>query len=366
MKIMEYQKLWVCLLLLPFVFSCTGNKKEEQENEHELFCLTDSLKQVISLDTVSCQPLKRELLLNGRVDFDMDKVTPVYSMLSGDVMTVHAEVGDYVEKGSVLASIRSQEIAALSKERQAAEQQKQVAERNDQAAEEMYSSGMISERDRMEARQSLSDAEAELQRIHKLYALYPTDQDTYYLLKAPVSGFITERNINVNRSIRPDQEEELFTIAGLEKVWITADVYESDINKVKEKQPVRITTLAYKDMEFKGEVDRIYHVLDQESKTMRIRIKLDNPQFLLKPGMFANVYVTQQEDKLVLPCIPASSVIFENGHQYVVTVSNQGSFQKQEITVYKQDQTNCFVEKGVQQGDILVNHNSLLVYNALK
>lgn len=363
---MKYQKLWVCLFVLPFVFSCTKNKKEEDESSPELFCLTDSLMQVVSLDTVSCQPLKRELLLNGRVDFDMDKVTPVYSMLSGDVMTVHAEIGDYVEKGSVLASIRSQEIANLTKERQAAEQQKRIAERNYQAAEEMFSSGMISERDRMEASRSLSDAEAELQRIHKLYDLYPTDQDTYYLLKAPVSGFITERNINVNRSIRPDQEEKLFTIAGLEKVWLTADVYESDINKVKEKQPVRITTLAYKGMEFNGEIDCINHVLDQESKTMRIRIKLDNPQFLLKPGMFANVYVTQQENKLVLPCIPASSVIFENGHQYVVTVSNQGLFQKQEISVYKQDQTNCFVEKGLKQGDILVNHNSLLVYNALK
>ena len=82
---MKYQKLWVCLLILPFVFSCTKNKKEDDESSPELFCLTDSLMQVVSLDTVSCQSLKRELLLNGRVDFDMDKVTPVYSMLSGDV-----------------------------------------------------------------------------------------------------------------------------------------------------------------------------------------------------------------------------------------------------------------------------------------
>lgn len=363
---MEYKNLWVCLLVLPFVFSCAKTGKEEQESERELFCLTDSLKQVISLDTVFCQPLKRELLLNGRIDFDMDKVTPVYSMLSGNVLTVNAEVGDYVEKGSVLASIRSQEIAELSKERQAAEQQKRVAERNLQAAEDMYASGMISDRDRLEASQALSDANAELQRIHKLYDLYPTDHDTYYLLKAPVSGFITERNINANRSIRPDQEEELFTIAGLEKVWVTADVYESDINKVKEKQPVRITTLAYKDKEFAGEVDRIYQVLDQESKTMRIRIKLDNPKYLLKPGMFANVYVTRQEDEQMLPCIPATSVIFENGHQYVVIVSTQGSFQKREISIYKQNQTVCFVDKGLEQGDVLVNHNSLLVYNALK
>lgn len=58
------------------------------------------------------------------------------------LMTVHAEIGDYVEKGSVLASIRSQEIANLTKERQAAEQQKRIAERNYQAAEEMFSSGM--------------------------------------------------------------------------------------------------------------------------------------------------------------------------------------------------------------------------------
>ena len=82
--------------------------------------------------------------------------------------------------------------------------------------------------------------------------------------------------------------------------------------------------------------------------------------------MFANVYVTRQEDEQMLPCIPATSVIFENGHQYVVIVSAQGSFQKQEISIYKQNQPVCFVDKGLEQGDVLVNHNSLLVYNALK
>lgn len=51
---MKYQKLWVCLFVLPFVFSCTKNKKEEDESSPELFCLTDSLMQVVSLDTVSC------------------------------------------------------------------------------------------------------------------------------------------------------------------------------------------------------------------------------------------------------------------------------------------------------------------------
>ena len=64
-------------------------------------------------------------------------------------------------------------------------------------------------------------------------------------MKAPVSGFIVEKNINKEMQIRSDQNDEMFVISGLENVWVMADVYESDISKVHENAPVRITTLAY-------------------------------------------------------------------------------------------------------------------------
>ena len=74
--------------------------------------------------------------------------------------------------------------------------------------------------------------------------------------------------------IRSDQGEEMFTISGLDDVWVMADVYEGDISKIKRGLPFRITTLAYKDMEFTGTIDKVYHMLDRESKTMSVKSQI--------------------------------------------------------------------------------------------
>ena len=217
------------------------------------------------------------------------------------------------KKGEPLATIHSAEIADLEKQRKEAEQQLAVATRNLEAIESMTQAGLNSERDLLQARQQAADAQAEMERLRKLAVLYTTNNETHYLLKAPISGFITKREINPNMMVRPDQEEALFTITGLDQVWIMADVYESDISKVHEGMPVRVTTLAYADREFQGFIDKIYQVLDEESKTMRVRVRLNNPDYLLKPGMFASVYAQDKNRQQMMPRINNHAIIFENG-----------------------------------------------------
>ena len=95
---------------------------------------------------------------------------------------------------------------------------------------------------------------------------YNFSGNAYYQLKSPVSGFIVEKQISRDMQLRPDQSEELFTISGLSDVWVMADVYESDISKVSEDASVRISTLAYPDKMFVGTIDKVYHLLNSESK----------------------------------------------------------------------------------------------------
>ena len=127
--------------------------------------------------------------------------------------------------------------------------------------------------------------------MKEVFSIYHLLGNSFYQVKSPVAGFIVNKNISKDMQIRSDQSEELFTVSGLENVWVMADVYEGDISKVKEGATVRITTLAYKDMEFTGTIDKVYHMLDRESKTMSVRVKLRNEKYMLKPGMFTNVYV---------------------------------------------------------------------------
>ena len=165
--------------------------------------------------------------------------------------------------------------------------------------------------------------------------------------------------------LRSDQNDEMFTISGLENVWVMADVYESDISKVHEEAPVRITTLAYPGKEFAGHIDKVYNMLDNESKTMNIRIKLTNENYLLKPGMFTNVFVISKSSDRKLPRIDSHAIVFEGGKNYVVTVADNGKLEIKEVEIYKQLSKDCYLSSGLTEGERILNKNTLLVYNAL-
>ena len=148
--------LITCILLVPLVCSC-GKQATTSVDTREPLLLNDSLQEIITLDTVRDTPLTNELLLNGRVSFNPERVAHVYPMFGGNVTSVHAEVGDYVGKGDVLAVIRSGEIADIDKQRKEAEHQLAIANRNLEATQDMARSGMASDRDFLQAQQELSD-----------------------------------------------------------------------------------------------------------------------------------------------------------------------------------------------------------------
>ena len=351
----------LCAALLS---ACGGQTEAPQETTRELF-LTDSLQNVVSVDTVHIHEVADELTLNGRVTFNQEQVARVFPIFGGTVTEVSAEIGDHVRKGDILAVIRSGEVADYEKQKKEAEQQLIIARRNLQSVQDMFASGMASERDVLQARQELSNAEAEEKRITEIFSIYHLAGKSLYIVKAPVSGFIIEKNINKEMQIRSDQNDEMFVISGLENVWVMADVDESNISKVHENAPVRITTLAYPGKEFTGKIDKVYNMLNDESKTMNVRVKLTNENYLLKPGMFTNVSVISRSSDKQLPRIDSHALVFENGKNFVVTVDADGKLAVKEVEVYRQLSKECYLSSGVQEGDRILNKNVLLVYNAL-
>lgn len=355
----------VWTLLLPLLVGCSSKTGGQEEAPVPLM-LTDSLQKVVSVETVHEIPLSNELLLNGRVGFNPEQLARVYPIFGGNITEVNVEMGDYVKKGDILAIIHSSEVADYEKQRKEARQQIILADRNLEATRDMFNSGMASERDVLQAEQEAANARAEQKRIDEVYAIYHITGNSTYEIQSPVSGFVIGKNVSRNMQIRSDQTEELFTISGLDNVWVIADVYESDISRVGEGAAVRITTLAYRDREFTGTVDKVYNMLDSESKTMSIRVKLKNEGYLLKPGMFTNVYVQTDADGKVMPRVEARAVIFENGRHFVVGIDSDNVLQPREVTVFKQTDKYCFLETGLKEGDRIIDRNALLVYNALK
>ena len=340
-------------LFFPLLCNCSAPAEQTDTTNGGIF-LTDSLKQVVTIDTVSIQEVTMELTLNGRVTFNQEQVARVYPIFGGTVTEVHAETGDYVQKGEVLAVIRSGKVADYEKQQKDAAQQVLTARRAMDATQDMYVSGIASERDMLQAKQELAAAEAEDKRVKEVFSIYHLLGNSFYQVKSPVAGFIVNKNISKDMQIRSDQSEELFTVSGLENV-----------SKVCAGDRVEITTLAYRNRSFGGTIDKVYQVLNDESKTMSVRIKLQNRDYLLKPGMFTNVKVTCKASEERMARIDPHSLVFENGKNYVVAVDGDGSLQVKEVEIYKRSDKECYLRSGVTGGDKILNKNVLLVYNAL-
>src|SRR5581483_917582 len=145
----------------------------------------------------------------------------------------------------------------------------------------------------------------------------PDSVGSGYTIKAPISGFIVEKNVNAGQELRADDATNLFTISDLKEVWATANVYESDIAKIRIGDSAQITTLSYPNRIMKGKVERISNILNPETNVMNVKVRLKNDDYSLKPGMFANISILSsgQEKMLV---VPTKALVFDENKNFVV------------------------------------------------
>lgn len=128
-----------------------------------------------------------------------------------------------------------------------------------------------------------------------------------------------------------------------------------------------IKTLAYGDEKlFYGTINKIYPVLDSESKTEQLKINMNNKGYMLKPGMYTNVYVSVPAGRGNYPAVPSEAVIFDDDKDYVVVVDKNNVLSYRTIKLIKETNTLDYVASGLTAGDKIIVHNALLVYNSLK
>ncbi|MGH2643369.1 MAG: efflux RND transporter periplasmic adaptor subunit [Chitinophagaceae bacterium] len=186
-----------------------------------------------------------------------------------------------------------------------------------------------------------------------------------YLVKSPLSGFVVEKHITENMRLRPDNNENIFTVADLTTVWAIANIFESDIATVREGTTAYITTLAYPGKTFTGKIDKVANMLDKDNKALQARIIIDNPGYLLKPGMFTNIII-KDSSLNVLPLISSNAVIFDNNKNYVLLVTNDKKAIIREVEIEKTVNGKTYIKKGLDPGDRVITSRLLFLYEALK
>jgi cobalt-zinc-cadmium efflux system membrane fusion protein len=355
--------LFILLAGSIFIQSCSSNAEKKPE-EKQRYVIPDSISKTIDIDTVTKCQLVNSITLTGQVDFNQDNVRKIFPMISGNIQDIKVAIGDYVKQGQVLGVIKSSEMAGFSNDLVNAETNLQVAKKNLDKTKDMLKSGLASVTDSLSAEATYRQAESELSRINRVLKINGGSTQGDFEIRAPISGFVVEKVVNNNTTIRADNSNNLFTISDLKNVWVWANVYESNITAIKMGNNVNVTTLSYPGKIFKGKVDRIMNVLDPTNKVMKVRIALDNNDYLLKPQMFASVTVTNPENKQSI-CISSHALIFDHSQYYVLLYNSKDDVRIAPVQIISSNGDKTYIAAGLKEGDRIISSQAILIYDAL-
>ncbi|WP_254063719.1 efflux RND transporter periplasmic adaptor subunit [Granulicella sp. S190] len=270
--------------------------------------------------------------VTGTVNPDISRTIPVISIASGRVVEVHARIGDYVKKGQLLMDVQSTDVSgafntylkAVNDERLAKIQLDRAKILNDKGAIP-NSQVEIAQNAEDDAKAALSASEEQL-RVLGVDKNHPAATVKVY---APSSGYIIAQNVTnaAAAGVTYAGSANAFTIADLSHVWIICDVYENDLPTVHLGQKADIRLTAYPDRVLTGVVSDIGAVLDPQIRTAKIRIQVENPNTLMRIGMFATATIHGNTPQNHLQ-VPATAVLHLHDRDWVYTPAGDGKFRR--------------------------------------
>jgi membrane fusion protein, heavy metal efflux system len=344
------------------VSSC--KKEVETPDTNTSFVLSDAMEKTTTTVAATTQPVKNELSFYGKITADNNKMIDVYPLVGGNVMKVNVELGDYVKKGQVLATIKSTDVADFEKQSIDAKNDLLVAKNNLKVAQELFDGKLNSESDVLQAKSEVNKAQSQLSKVQETYKIYNIKAGSIYEVTAPISGFIIQKSINQDMLLRNDRSENIFDIAEISEVWAMANINEIDINKVKLGTSAAVTTLSYPDKVFNGKVDKIYNVIDPETKAMQARIKLSNPGYMLKPDMNANIKLSFNENQSMI-AVPSKAIVFDKSKNFVVVYKDRNNIETRQVEVYRVVGDTTYISGGLKENEKVITNNQLFIYGAL-
>lgn len=347
------------------ILSCSQSE-ETASDTPTTYCIPAEFKPKLRLAHVVRAPVTEGVHLMGSVESNPDNVVEYVSLVKGIVSSVNFSLGDKVEKGQVLAELRSAELSALQSQSASIEAEIQSAKRNFEAVQSMHTDQLASDNDLAEASSRLQSLQSEKKRIAADLSLYGANigKDVFQL-KAPASGIITTKAINPGLQIS-DERGILFTIASLENVWIMTNVYASNLEAIQAGMPVKISTLSYPGEIFEGRIAVLSPVMDEQEKVLKARIVLDNPGLKLKPGMLVDVTALRDRHQQA-NAIPPQAMLFSDNEYYVVVYKDDCDLAVRKITLIAQNARYAYVdESSLQPGEKVLIENQLLIFEKLK
>ena len=310
-------------------------------------------RQLIGVRSASATyaTLTQEIRTVGTVGFDERGLTQVTLKTSGWVREVFVNsIGRPVRKGEPLFTFYSPDLLATQDEYLLAlRAQAQLAASPLDEAKANAASLVASARERLRLWEVTDAQIAVLEHRGKAEPVL-----TVY---APSSGIVLKREALPGKYVEPGTT--LYEVADLSTVWISADIYESEVASVKLDQPISVSFAAYPRETFHGKMAYIYPSLNVENRTVRVRFELPNPGLKLKPGMYGNV--TLQTDEATALVVPKEAILETGLRQLVFMDRGQGRYEQTLVKLGRRNQDTVEVMEGLKEGDRIVTSANFLL-----
>ena len=328
----------------------------------------------ITTETVDLHDVDDTVLASGKVTYDDQKVIHVFSPVAGKVVRVFVQLGNRVKKGDPLVTVESPDIGVATADVGKAEADLTTAEREYQRQQELLDLHATSQRDFEAAASTFRQAKTEVDRARQKAALFQRGDvvGQSFTVRADLDGEVFMKAVSQGMQIAGQyggSSAELFTIGESDLVWVLADVFELDIQRVKVGAKVIVNVASLPDRNFEGKLDWISGALDPVTHASRVRCAFDNVDGTLKPEMFATVKIAT--DPRTAIAIPRTAVL-RLGEQTVAFLDRgtdkegQERFERVPVDVDEGAGTAWVpVEHGLDRGDRVVTTGAILLSGML-
>jgi len=322
-----------------------------------------ALRGRLSIEAAPAQAVSAKLMLPAVVESDPARTAAVLTPLSGRLISLKVALGDRVARGQVLAVIDSPDLGQAYDDDAKAADTARLTEKNLARQEAQNKLGAASDRDLDQARSDHAQAAAEYSRTQaRLQSLgaAPGNRSPSNLLTvtAPVSGSITALSVTPGNMIN-DPTQPMMTIADLSTVWVTAMVPEKDVAAVSKNQDAEVSLVAYPERVLRGKVLFVSAVIEPDTRRNKLRIAFANPDYSLKPNMFATVTLTGTAQSQVV--LPSSALLMNNDRTSVFVATAPWTFERRTVDPQLEEGSSVAIRSGVAAGEQVVVKGGILL-----
>ncbi|MFW6049802.1 MAG: efflux RND transporter periplasmic adaptor subunit [Myxococcota bacterium] len=320
----------------------------------------------VRVATVEAAVLSGGVKVPAEVQLPPDRVAHVTPILGGRLAEVRATDGDRVEEGDVLAVLESVELGESRSALERARADVEVARAHFERQKELQDEGIGARRDFLDSRAELARAEAQLAAVRRRLSVYGRGgAGSRTNVRAPIGGVVLERKATVGETVGPG--DRLFVVGDPGRVWVIGRVYPQDVGRVREGAAATLRLRAVEGRTWQGELDYVAPALDEGSRTMRVRMVLENDDGALRPGSFGTLSIAADARSEPVPAVDAEAVIELDGRPVVfVPGGEEGVFRAVPVVTGARSEGRVEVREGLAAGDRYVAEGAFVLKSALE